>query len=404
MRRSVLRRLSDFSWQTAALGGPGRRPATPAALQTAAQGAVTLHSGYPNSDLLPLSLVRAAAKRAIQTEALLVRPSVGGRADLQAWFAQEVAAQVLAGVNPPNPEDVLVVPGSQSGLCLAFSVLAGSQRPLVVESPTYWGALLAAQQTGVELVPIPSGPDGPDPEVLDRALADTGARAFYAQPTFASPTGALWGRPLSEAVLRVVRAKNAFVIEDDSARDFSLLATTPPPLAAMDDAGHVVYVRSLSKSTSPSLRVAAVIARGPVRDRLLAKLAADAMYVSAVLQDTALDVVRQPQWVSHLKQVRRDLVARRDLLVHCLAAHAPSVQLTNLPHGGLNLWVRLPDATRLDCVVRNCLDAGVIVGPGDEWFPSEPTGVYLRLNFASPTTEKFAYVASVIEAAVRQST
>lgn len=295
--------------------------------------------------------------------------------------------------------DVVVLPGSQSGLSTAFRALVGSGRPLLMESPTYWGAILAAEQAGVEVVPIPSGVSGPDPDDLVRAFEQTGARAFYAQPTFANPTGIQWASDLSAEVLDVVRRFGAFLIEDDWAHDFGITAD-PAPLAARDDGGHVVYLRSLTKSVSPAVRVAGIVARGPARQRILADTQAQSMYVSPILQAVALDVVTQPAWRTHLRGLRRQLADRRDLLAASLREHVPGAELPVLPRGGLNLWLRLPDGTDLPRLVRDCESGGVVVGTGNEWFPAEPTGPHLRLNYSGQDPGAFPEGARIIGSAL----
>src|SRR5699024_10120874 len=153
--------------------------------------------------------------------------------------------------------------------------------------------------------------------------------------------------------------------------------------------GHVVYLRSLTKSVSPSVRVAGLIARGPARDRILTDTQAQAMYVSSTLQAAALDVVTQPAWRTHLRSLRQQLTARRDLLVDALREHTPAAHLEAVPRGGLNLWLRLPDNANLHQLVRDCEAQGVIIATGDDWFPAEPTGRYLRLNYSGPNPSAF---------------
>ncbi|KXO94133.1 GntR family transcriptional regulator [Tsukamurella pulmonis] len=396
-------RAVDFSWQTAALGASGRRtPAAPTALQPSDGDAIGLHSGYPARELLPERLVRPALARASRSESLLGRPPIAGVIELRSWFAAELAALTPAGIGPVGARDVVITPGSQGALLTAFRALVGTGRPLVMESPTYWGAILAAEQAGVEVVPVPSGPSGPDPDVVRRVLAETGARAFYAQPTFASPTGAVWDADRAAAVLGAVRTAGAFLIEDDYARDFGIDAA-PAPLAARDDDGHVVYIRSLSKSVAPAVRVAAVIARGPARDRILADTQADAMYVSGVLQAVALDVVTAPAWRTHLRRLAHSLGERRDLLLRSLREEAPSVAIDAVPRGGLALWARLPEEVDLGTVVDDCRRAGLVVGSGDEWFPAEPTGNHLRLAYAGPQPERFPEAARILEESITHS-
>lgn len=393
-------RPSDYGWQTAALQSPPARiPHSPTALRTAANDTIALHSGYPTRELLPERLVKAAFARAGRSEAAVSRPPATGLPELQSWFAAELAGRTPAGITPPSPSDVVIVPGSQSGLSSAFRVLVGPGRPLLMESPTYWGAITAAARERVDLIPIPLGPNGPDPEVLAAAFERTGARAFYAQPNFANPTGVQWTAERTGQILDVVRSHGAFLIEDDWAHEFGIDADSAPA-AARDDTGHVVYLRSLTKSVSPAVRVAAVIARGPARERIIADARAEAMYVSGLLQAVALDVVGQPGWHTHQRTLRHQLASRRDLLARSLAEHAPAAQLTAMPKGGLNLWVRLPDTTDLPALVRACDDAGVLVVSGDEWFPAEPTGSFLRLNYSGPRPDAFPQAARVIGSAL----
>ncbi len=386
----------DYDWQTGALGSPSNRSSqVSTALRIAPNDVMALHSGYPDRELLPERLVGAAFGRAARSAATVTRPPAAGTPELQAWFATELGRFTPVGISPPTARDVVVLPGSQSGLGVVFSALVGAGRPLLVESPTYWGALLAANQANVKVIPVSSGFNGPDPSDVARAFAQTGARAFYAQPNFASPTGAQWSPALGGKVLDIIRENRAFLVEDDWAHDFGI-HTESRPLAAHDDAGHVVYLRSLSKSVSPAVRVAAVVARGPARDRILAVAQGVSMYVSGLLQTVALDVVTQPSWRSHLRSLRHHLEARRDLLIHSLGEHAPSTYLEGVPKGGLNLWVRLPHGTDLPTLVRDCEAAGVIVAPGDEWFPAEATGPYLRLNYAGPNPGSFPESARII--------
>lgn len=386
----------DYGWQTAALGAsPARLGALTTAQRTVAPDAIGMHAGYPSADLLPERLVRQAIVRAARTETALTRSPAAGLPELQTWFVNELASTAPADVAPASARDALVIAGSQSGLSSIFRALVGSGQNLVIESPTYWGALLAAEQAGVDLVPIPSGRYGPDPDDVERAFVQTGARAFYAQPTFANPSGAVWPSEVVASVLETVRRHGAFLVEDDWAHDLAIDAQ-PQPIAAMDDDGHVVYLRSLTKSASPALRVAAVIARGPARERILADRAAESMYVSGVLQAAALDVVTRPGWRTHLRNLREQLRARRDLLVSSLAEYAPDAMVENVPPGGLNLWVRLPDGSDVVQVARECEVRGLVIAPGTEWFPAEPSGSFVRLNYANADPSRFGEAAGIL--------
>ncbi|WP_435768589.1 PLP-dependent aminotransferase family protein [Nocardioides sp. SYSU DS0651] len=389
-------RAADYGWQTAALRSrPHPRASVPAPLRDAPNDVMSLHSGYPDRALLPERLVRAALSRAARSDAAVGRPPAAGLPALQAWFSQQLAELAPGDVVPPAASDVLVVPGSQSGLSSIFRSMVAAGRPVLVESPTYWGAIAAARHAGVGLVPVTSGPAGPDPGELADAFAETGARVFYAQPHFANPTGAVWPAEVAAAVLDVVRAHGAFLVEDDWAHDFAITGA-PTPLAARDDGGHVLYLRSLTKSVSPALRVAGLVARGPARERLLADRGAESMYVSGLLQAAALDVVTQPAWATHLRGVRRQLGERRDLLLDALREHVPDAVVEHVPAGGLNLWLRLPDGTDVDLLVREAEQERLLVAAGREWFPAEPAASYVRLSYAGPNPAAFPAAAAAL--------
>lgn len=393
-------RPADHGWQTAALRSPAARlDSLPTALRSSPDDVIALHAGYPDRELLPERLVRSALTRAARGEAALDRAPAAGLPDLQSWFARELGAVTPVGVTPPTRNDVVILPGSQSGLSSIFRALVTADQPLLLESPTYWGAILAARQAGVRVVPVPTGPDGPDPAELARAFVETGSRVFYAQPSYANPTGAQWPPSLHEEVLAVLRTHGAFLVEDDWAHDFGI-TTNAVPVAARDDAGHVVYLRSLTKSVSPSVRVAAVIARGPARERILADRGAESMYVSSLLQAAALDVVSHPGWRTHQRNLRDQLRSRRDLLLSSLHEHAPQVDVEHVPPGGLNLWARLPTGTEVDRLVLECERAGLLIASGREWFPAEPAGPFVRLNYAGPDPSAFPEAARILGAAL----
>ncbi|WP_194815417.1 PLP-dependent aminotransferase family protein [Nocardia sp. XZ_19_385] len=393
-------RPQDYGWQTAALGSSrGVTLASTGALRTAPPGAQELHSGYPEAELLPGRLVRAALVRAARGASATSRSTSAGLHDLRTWFATELADLTPAGLAGPTANDVVIVPGSQSGLTSIFRALVAPGQPLLIESPTYWGAILAAHQAGAHLVPVPSDAEGPDPAALDRAFRETRARALYVQPNYANPTGAQWSPDRAEAVLDLVRAHGAFLVEDDWAHDFGIDSDSRP-VAARDTAGHVVYLRSLTKSMSPAIRIGALIARGPVRERLFADRSAESLYVSGLLQEAALGVVTDPGWHTHLRRLRGQLRERRDLLVESLREHAPALHVDHVPRGGLHLWARLPDGTDTDRLVRDCETGGVYVASGHEWFPAEPSGPFLRLNFTGPNPLGFPTAARTIAAAL----
>ena len=175
------------------------------------------------------------------------------RAD--AWFAREIGSGRVF-----TPHEVIVCPGGQAAIACTLRALVPQGRPLLVEAPTYTGAIAAARASGLELVPVATDADGVRPDLLADAFHRSGATAFYCQPTFSNPSGAILSAERRTQVLDVAAQARAFIIEDDWERDLYMGSAPRPPLAVEDQHGHVVYIRSLAKSAAPGLRVAAIMA------------------------------------------------------------------------------------------------------------------------------------------------
>lgn len=388
----------DFSWQTTALG-PARteRADIGSTMLEASDGAIALHNGYPSEDLLPVRAVRAALSKAARSRSAVERPLIAGLPQLRDWFAAELGAQMAPGGNAPTRSDVIIMPGGQSALSSIFRAIAAPGEAIIMESPTYWGAIAAARQAGLTIVPLARTDGAVAPGDLDDALATTRARLFYAQPNFANPTGASWTRKQAIDTLDVLRARGAFLVEDDWAHDFGI-DQPALPVATLDSDGHVLYVRSLTKSVSPSIRVAAVIARGPALTRVQADRTVDDLYVSAVLQEAALDVVSGSGWAGSRRSLADQLRTRRDELARLIDKLMPPGTLSTIPRGALNLWLQLPAGVPSAELVRASAAKGLLVSPGDEWFPAEPAAQFIRLNYSGPDPSRFEEAIRILAA------
>ncbi|MCA1690176.1 MAG: PLP-dependent aminotransferase family protein, partial [Actinobacteria bacterium] len=268
-------------------------------------------------------------------------------------------------------------------LSAAFRAIAPAGAPILVESPTYIGALAAARAARLSPVPVPTDALGLLTDLLAGAFAATGARILYCQPTYQNPTGSELAPDRRRQILAVAREAGAFVVEDDYARWLSHERPAPPPLIADDDDGRVVHIASLTKVTSPNLRVGALIARGPVAERLRSLRIVDDFFVPRPLQEAAVELVGAPSWRRHLAALSTALVDRRTILLAALAEHLPDLAPARIPAGGLNLWVSLPPGADDLRVAQASRDAGVLVNPGRPYHAAEAPGPHLRLSFAA---------------------
>ncbi|UKY49094.1 PLP-dependent aminotransferase family protein [Streptomyces inhibens] len=406
--RGEASRPVDTSWQEIALSAEPAGDQVPrsvdasgvlATLARPAPGVIELNGGYLHPDLQPERALSAALARAGRRPGAWVRPPVEGVPELRAWFAREIGGPggALAA------SDVLITAGGQSALTAALRAVAPPGAPVLVESPTYPGMLAAARASGLRPVPVPTDADGVRTDLLADAFRASGARLFVCQPLFANPTGAVLARERRREVLRVARAAGAFVIEDDFARllGHDDAPPLPPTLIAEDQDGTVVHVRSLTKATSPNLRVGALAARGPVLDRLRAIQVVDSFFVPAPLQEAALELVGSPGWTRHLRLIAGELTTRRNALIAALHGQLPAFVERGpgygaayggdpargggryVPPGGYQLWLRLPDGTDEAALAGAALRAGVAVAAGRPSFAAEPPAAHFRLSFAA---------------------
>ena len=388
--RPAARRPADLSWQTLALGSrAGLGADLERLVDPVPPDAIGMASGFPDDRLQPLGLLAAAASRAARRPQAWNRLPPQGLPELRSYLADEAGGGLTAA-------NVLISSGGQSALSAVFRHLCAPGDPLVVESPTYVGALAAARAAGLVLVPVPGDSEGVFPDALADAFARTGARLAYLQPRYANPTGTLLAPDRREPVLVAAARARAFVLEDDWMRDFDLGAPSPPPLISQDDEGHVIYLRSVSKPIAAGLRVSGLAARGPVLARLRRGRISDDLFVAPVLQQIALDVLTAPGWPRHLAGVRRQLRDRRDVLISALTDLLPWARLDLVPAGGVYLWLRLPDRCGDGTVSEAASARGLAVQPGRPCFPGEAPGAYLRLSYAGEEAPRLRQGAQIL--------
>ncbi len=370
---------SDPGWQAVTLGDRAVDASGVSWLLTPApEGAAALSGGYLHPTLQPVRALATAAARAARRPDAWEMPALGGVPELRAWFARTVGGGVA-------PSDVVITSGGQQSLTTVLRALLPPGSPVLVESPTYLGVLAVARASGLHPVPVPVDAGGVRPDLLAEAFAMSGARALYCQPAFHNPTGTVLSAERRERVLAVARAAGAFVVEDDFARHLGIDAP-PPPLIAQDGEGRVVHIASLTKATAPSLRVAAVIARGPVAERIRATQLVEEFFPARPLQETLLELVSSPGWPRHLRMVRTALRSRRDAVLTAFARHLPEVRPSR-PAGGFHLWVRLPDGVDDVELAEAALRAGVLVSAGRPFFPAEAPAPYLRISYGTAASE-----------------
>lgn len=281
---------------------------------------------------------------------------------------------------PTDAEQVLVTGGAQQAISLVTGLYVQRGDTVLVENPTYFGALQSFRLAGARFAAATVGPRHVEPESLrDRILAN-GPRLVYLTPTHHNPTGAVMPEAARREIARLPQEFGIPVVEDCTLGDIELTCKAPKPMAAFAQHGEVASIGSLSKLYWAGLRIGWVRASGGVISQLARlKTAADlgSPLLTQVIASQLLSAVEQARALR-----REQLTTRRDLMTELLGEHLPEWQFS-VPVGGLCLWVRLPgyDARHFtQCAARY----GVALTPGSMFACDDSYNEFVRIPFLLP--------------------
>jgi 2-aminoadipate transaminase len=295
-----------------------------------------------------------------------------------------------------SADNVLITSGSQQALDLLGRIFINRGDRILVESPTYLGALQAWNAYGVKYVTIPFDEDGMRTDLLESRLR-MGIKFIYVLPNFQNPTGVTLSRERRKQLIEIADAYGVPIIEDDPYGQLRYEGEHLPPVVVLDDemrakevpiySGNVIYTSTFSKILAPGLRLAWVVAPCEVIKKLVqAKQGAD-LHTSTFNQYLAYEVASTPWMKSHIKVIRSTYKERRDTMLKALADYMPEgVQWTH-PKGGLFLWVTLPEELDSNDVFKSAVEAKVAIVPGESFHPLGGGKNTMRLNFSNSKPE-----------------
>jgi DNA-binding transcriptional MocR family regulator len=255
---------------------------------------------------------------------------------------------------------------------------------VVVEVPTYLGAIQTFRALGAHIIGIPTDNEGMRVDMLEAILARRQPRFIYTMPTFQNPSGSLMTPERRRRLLLLAKRYQIPIIEDDPYGELYFGEQAPLPLKAQDTNGNVLYLGTCSKILAPGLRVAWLAAPEPVVERLgLYKQTFD-LNTNALGQWTISEMIRGGMLDEHLAQVRPYYARKLRLMLEAIAMYWPADVRVSPPGGGMHLWCRLPGTIRARSLLREAAREQVTFVCG-ELFHVDGGGHYaIRLSFASP--------------------
>lgn len=356
---------------------------------------ISFAGGLPAPEAFPLAELNKAMQRVLAEEdgAAFQYSSTDGYLPLREMIARHTTRY---GLNI-TPENILITSGSQQGLDLLGRIFVNRGDRIVVEAPTYLGALQAWNAYGAEYVTVPVDDEGMKMDALEAALR-TGPKFIYALPNFQNPAGVTLSYARRVQLIELANHYGVPIIEDDPYGQLRYEGKHIPALAVLDTDGredcgtcyhgNVIYLSTFSKLLAPGLRVAWMVAEPKVIHKLLQSKQGADLQTATFNQMLVYHVARDGFLDQHIKALRDLYRTRRDAMLTALSEHfPPEVQWTR-PQGGLFLWATLPEEMDSTALLRDALEEGVAFVPGAPFYACGGGGNTMRLNFSNASAEQ----------------
>ena len=346
-------------------------------------GMISLAGGLPAPQSFPAEALRAAFDAVLATEPAqaLQYSTTEGHPPLREWIAAQESAR---GV-PTAPEQVLVVSGSQQALDLIGKAMVDEGQPLLVESPTYLGALQAFAPFGPALRQLPADEAGLLPQAIDGGLA-RGARLAYVMPSFQNPTGRTLGAERRSALAQAARRFDLWLVEDDPYGEL-WYREAPPASLRLHAPERTLRVGSFSKVLAPGLRLGYVVGPRAAIDLLARLKQATDLHTATLTQHVVARVLRDGLLDAQLPRVRRLYASRAAAMLAALRAHMPDGVRWTEPQGGMFVWLTVPAGVDTLRLLDRAIAAGVAFVPGAPFYADSPRRDTLRLSFVTVPDE-----------------
>ncbi len=362
---------------------------------------ISLAGGLPAPEGFPANDVAEATKWVLThhaAEALQYSSAQG----LLTWRQAIAQWETERGV-PTGPENVLVVSGSQQALDLMGRAFCSPGDKLLVESPTYVGALEAFRLSGADCVSVPSDAEGLDPEALN--TSHQGARFLYVMPTFQNPTGKTLSLERREALAQKARELDLWLLEDSPYQELYYDKAPPPSLRSFAPE-RTITLGSMSKVLSPGLRLGYILGPAHVIKALTRVKGAMDLHSSTFTQWVGTRLVSSGFMDKHLPRVRALYRHKADVLLAALESHREALQdaTWTKPEGGMFIWMTLPDGMDATRLLERCLAAPQKVGfvPGTHFFADRGHANTVRLSFVTVSDDAINQAVETLVACYQQ--
>jgi 2-aminoadipate transaminase len=368
---------------------------------------ISFAGGLPAPEVFPIKEFKAACIKTLDEQGpqSLQYGTTDGYIPLREMIARHTARYGIE----VTANNILITSGSQQALDLLGKIFINPGDRVLVESPTYVGALQAWNAYGAEFIPVPYDENGMITDELEDKLR-IGPKFIYVLPNFQNPTGGTLSFERRLKLIELAERYGVPIIEDDPYGQLRFEGEHLPALNVLDSqtraqnecySGNVIYLSTFSKTLAPGLRLAWVIAPPEVINKLvLAKQGAD-LHTSTFNQIVAFEVAHGGFLDRHVKFIREVYRKRRDVMLETLQEHMPEGVRWTHPQGGLFLWATLPEHIDTKDLLMDAIQKKVAFVPGESFFPQNGRKNHMRLNFSNAVPEKINEGISVLGTVIK---
>jgi 2-aminoadipate transaminase len=360
---------------------------------------ISFAGGLPASDVFPIERFEEACRKVLEQKPPLALQygETEGYRPLREMIARHIRRYGIEAV----AENVLITSGSQQALDLIGKLLINPADRILVEAPTYLGALQAFNVYGARYVSVPCDEDGLCTDRLEEPLR-TLPKFMYVLPNFQNPGGSTLSADRRRVLVQLANKYGIPILEDDPYGQLRYEGEHLPPLVVLDrenvrhdngySFGNVIYLSTFSKTLSPGLRLGWVVAPPEVIAKLVQLKQGADLHTSTFAQFIAYEVARDNFLDEHIKTLRSIYRERRDAMLDALGEFFPAEVTWTRPKGGLFLWVTLPLGTDANHLLEEALQQNVAFVPGDSFFApnshDKERNRHFRLNFSNAPPER----------------
>jgi 2-aminoadipate transaminase len=374
---------------------------------------ISFAGGLPAPEVFPTARFQEACQKVLQRNApqALQYSATEGYEPLREMIARHIARYGIKA----QAENVLITSGSQQALDLIGKLLINPGDRVLVEAPTYLGALQAFNVYGAEYVSVPSDDDGLRTDLLEMPLR-SGPKFMYVLPNFQNPGGTTLSEGRRHELVLMADRYGIPIIEDDPYGQLRYEGEHLTPLVVLDrenlrrddgySIGNVIYLSTFSKTLSPGLRLGWIVAPPEVIAKLIQLKQGADLHTSTFGQFVAYEVAKDGFLDEHVKLIRKVYRERRDVMLEALKEYFPPEVTWTHPKGGLFLWVTLPQGMDCQKLFQVALKQNVAFVPGGSFYAgngfTEEGNRHFRLNFSNAQPEQIREGIRRLSFAVKQ--